>query len=72
MAQAIFGIVLAAGSGERFGAATPKQYYPIAGKTVLEHAIQALLALDKLEKLIVVLARHDAYWTALNFHHPKL
>lgn len=32
-------IIVAAGSGQRFGAEIPKQYAPLAGKTVLAHAL---------------------------------
>ena len=35
-------LLMAAGSGARFGAETPKQYHPLAGKTVLRHAAERL------------------------------
>jgi 2-C-methyl-D-erythritol 4-phosphate cytidylyltransferase/2-C-methyl-D-erythritol 2,4-cyclodiphosphate synthase len=35
-------ILVAAGSGSRFGAATPKQYLPLLGKPVIHHAAAAL------------------------------
>jgi 2-C-methyl-D-erythritol 4-phosphate cytidylyltransferase/2-C-methyl-D-erythritol 2,4-cyclodiphosphate synthase len=38
------GLLLAAGSGSRFGAATAKQFLSIAGQPVLRHAARALLA----------------------------
>jgi 2-C-methyl-D-erythritol 4-phosphate cytidylyltransferase/2-C-methyl-D-erythritol 2,4-cyclodiphosphate synthase len=34
---------MAAGTGSRFGADRPKQFSPLAGKTVLRHAAEALL-----------------------------
>ncbi len=37
-------LVVAAGRGQRMGAALPKQYLPLAGQPVLRHSIQALLA----------------------------
>ncbi|WP_428483571.1 bifunctional 2-C-methyl-D-erythritol 4-phosphate cytidylyltransferase/2-C-methyl-D-erythritol 2,4-cyclodiphosphate synthase [Rhodopila sp.] len=37
-------ILVAAGSGSRFGAATPKQFLPLAGKPVIRHAAEALAA----------------------------
>jgi 2-C-methyl-D-erythritol 4-phosphate cytidylyltransferase/2-C-methyl-D-erythritol 2,4-cyclodiphosphate synthase len=40
----VVAILLAAGQGTRFGAARPKQYLEIAGKPVLRHAAEALLA----------------------------
>src|SRR5271165_4896901 len=38
----IAAILLAAGKGIRFGADTPKQFLPIAGRPVLRHAAEAL------------------------------
>jgi len=37
-------ILVAAGSGSRFGAETPKQFLAMAGKPVLRHAAEALAA----------------------------
>ena len=37
-------LLMAAGSGSRFGAAVPKQYLPLLGRPVLRHAAEALLA----------------------------
>jgi 2-C-methyl-D-erythritol 4-phosphate cytidylyltransferase len=55
-----FGLLPAAGTASRFGAAGLKQYAPIAGKPMLRHAIERLLALPELEVLFVVLAPDDA------------
>ncbi len=38
----IAAILVAAGSGSRFGAETPKQYLPLLGKLVIRHAAEAL------------------------------
>jgi 2-C-methyl-D-erythritol 4-phosphate cytidylyltransferase len=54
-----FGLIPAAGSGSRFGAAGPKQYSALAGKTVLYHAIRALLTAAPIETVFVVLASDD-------------
>ena len=35
-------VLVAAGSGSRFGAALPKQFHPIAGRAVLRHAAESL------------------------------
>ncbi len=40
----IAAILVAAGAGARFGGATPKQFLPLAGKAVLRHAAETLLA----------------------------
>ena len=40
----IAALLVAAGSGSRFGGATPKQFMTVAGKPVIRHAAEALLA----------------------------
>jgi 2-C-methyl-D-erythritol 4-phosphate cytidylyltransferase/2-C-methyl-D-erythritol 2,4-cyclodiphosphate synthase len=40
----IAAILVAAGTGSRFGAELPKQFLPLAGKPVIRHAAEALLA----------------------------
>ena len=35
-----YGVILASGSGSRYGADIPKQFVKIAGKTILEHTIE--------------------------------
>ena len=40
----IAAILVAAGSGTRFGAETPKQFLTLAGKAVIRHAAEALAA----------------------------
>jgi 2-C-methyl-D-erythritol 4-phosphate cytidylyltransferase/2-C-methyl-D-erythritol 2,4-cyclodiphosphate synthase len=44
IAMRIAAILVAAGSGSRFGGALPKQYQPIAGKPVMRWAAEALAA----------------------------
>lgn len=58
-------IVPAAGTGRRFGAATPKQYLPLHGATVIEHSLQLLLRVGCLERIIVVLHPDDQRWRDL-------
>jgi 2-C-methyl-D-erythritol 4-phosphate cytidylyltransferase/2-C-methyl-D-erythritol 2,4-cyclodiphosphate synthase len=41
-AMRIAAILVAAGSGSRFGAETPKQFLPLLGKLVIRHAAEAL------------------------------
>src|SRR2546427_11554131 len=54
-----FGLVPAAGSGSRFGADVLKQYSPLAGKPMLYHSIQRLLATPEVEIAFVVLPPGD-------------
>jgi 2-C-methyl-D-erythritol 4-phosphate cytidylyltransferase/2-C-methyl-D-erythritol 2,4-cyclodiphosphate synthase len=37
-------LIVAAGSGERAGLGSPKQFVRVAGKPVLRHAVERLLA----------------------------
>jgi 2-C-methyl-D-erythritol 4-phosphate cytidylyltransferase len=47
-------VMPAAGSGRRFGAAAPKQYAPLAGKTVLELALQPFLDDERCQAIALV------------------
>ncbi|WP_395791417.1 2-C-methyl-D-erythritol 4-phosphate cytidylyltransferase [Aquimonas sp.] len=58
----IWAIVPAAGSGQRMGAAIPKQYLQIAGQTVLEHSLRALLQHPRVVGAVVALAPDDQLW----------
>ncbi|MEZ5540916.1 MAG: 2-C-methyl-D-erythritol 4-phosphate cytidylyltransferase [Pseudomonadota bacterium] len=55
-------VVPAAGSGTRMGAALPKQYLQLGGRTVLEHTLDALLACAPLAGIVLVVAEGDAHW----------
>lgn len=55
----VWGVIPAAGSGSRMAAEVPKQYLEIAGTTLLEHTVQALLACPDLRGLVVVLDPSD-------------
>ena len=66
-APRVFAIVPAAGRGERFapGAATPKQYAPLAGRTVIEWSIAPLLANPRVSATVVVVAADDRWWQGI-------
>ncbi len=51
----ICGLVLAAGSGTRFGASSSKLLAPLEGRPLLEYAVAAQCAVDELERVVVVL-----------------
>lgn len=55
----VVAILLAAGSGSRFGGVVPKQYLGIGGKPVLRHAAEALLAGGQVRALQPVCAAGD-------------
>ena len=52
----IAGVVLAAGSGSRFGA--PKQLAELDGSPLLEHALRAVEAVPAIDRVVVVLGAH--------------
>jgi 2-C-methyl-D-erythritol 4-phosphate cytidylyltransferase len=59
MSERFFGLIPAAGAGERMGIATPKQYLPLLGHPVLYHSVSALLASGRIDTVFVVLAAGD-------------
>lgn len=48
-------IILAGGSGQRFGTALPKQFLPLAGKTVIEHSVEAFEQCAAIDEIAVVM-----------------
>lgn len=61
-----FGLIPAAGVGRRVASANgPKQYLALGCKTMLEHAIDALLADARIVQVFVVVAPDDVRWEAL-------
>jgi len=59
MSDRFFGLIPAAGAGERMGQATPKQYLPLLGRPMLYHSVNALLASGRIDTVFVVLAPGD-------------
>lgn len=64
----IWTIVVAAGTGSRFGSTVPKQFRAVAGRRVLDWSVAAASAVS--EGLVVVLprGRHAAVATTLSTH----
>ena len=52
----------AAGRGTRFGSSTPKQYLQVAGRTLIEHSLRALLGHPEVDGVVVALSPDDPYW----------
>ena len=48
-------IIAAGGRGLRFGADRPKQFLDIAGRTMLEASVAALIASDRIDEVVVAL-----------------
>lgn len=49
-------MITSGGSGQRFGADTPKQYLPLGGKLVVAHVIEACLRSRRADAVVVVAA----------------
>lgn len=47
-------LILAAGSGTRFGGALPKQFLPLAGVAILQRSIAAFVASPRIRRVVVV------------------
>lgn len=62
----MWAILVAAGKGQRMGAATPKQYLTVAGKTLLEHSLDILDRSQRVEGIVLVLAGDDSHWPTLS------
>lgn len=65
MNEPLWAIVPAAGCGRRMGGTVPKQYLPLAGATVIEHALAGVLAAPGLDGVMVALAAEDDRFTRL-------
>ncbi|MBS3964570.1 MAG: 2-C-methyl-D-erythritol 4-phosphate cytidylyltransferase [Methylomonas sp.] len=66
-------VVPAAGVGKRMLADRPKQYLPLAGKTVIEHTLSRLLASGAFAKVAVAISIEDPYWPELAIaRHPDV
>tara|TARA_B110000503_G_C7080443_1_gene384906 strand:+ start:104 stop:805 length:702 start_codon:yes stop_codon:yes gene_type:complete len=55
----IWAVVPAAGSGRRMAAEIPKQYLTVAGTSLLEHTMRALLASSQIRGVVVVIDPSD-------------
>jgi 2-C-methyl-D-erythritol 2,4-cyclodiphosphate synthase len=69
-ARRVWAVVPAAGRGERFTSTSSlgvsaKQYAPLAGATVIEYSLRALLAEPRVHGVVVVLAADDGTWPAV-------
>ncbi len=67
-------VVLAGGVGSRLGLDVPKQMVKIAGKTILEHTVEALHSSDVVDEVVLMMTtgwtEHTA--TLLGTRYPKL
>jgi 2-C-methyl-D-erythritol 4-phosphate cytidylyltransferase len=64
-------IVPAAGVGRRMNAVIPKQYLPLAGRTVIEHTLAILLGHSRIGGVVVAIESADRWWRTLRFSTDK-
>ncbi len=57
----VYAIILAGGSGERFGNEVPKQFKKIAGKTVIEHTLSIFDEDDLIDEIFIVVNPNFRY-----------
>jgi len=67
----IWAVIPAAGCGSRFGGAVPKQYRHVAGRPLMAHALDALLAHPLVTGAVVALAADDTHWPGWTELHGK-
>lgn len=66
-------VVPAAGFGRRMQTECPKQYLSIGDKTILEHAVAALLAHARVKRVVIAISPGDARFAQLPLaHHPQI
>lgn len=53
------GVILSAGTGKRVGLEIPKQFLKVAGKTILEHTVDAFQANRQIDEIAIVV--HPSY-----------
>ncbi|MCD8340199.1 MAG: 2-C-methyl-D-erythritol 4-phosphate cytidylyltransferase [Burkholderiales bacterium] len=70
--QNITAIILAAGSGTRMGDSSPKQHRVVAGKSLIQHSIDAFLAEPRINKVILVVSPSDIVAQKLVFDDPRV
>ncbi|HEV8694424.1 MAG TPA: 2-C-methyl-D-erythritol 4-phosphate cytidylyltransferase [Lysobacter sp.] len=67
----VWAVIPAAGRGARFGGEIPKQYLEAAGKPLIAHALDALLAHPRVAGAMVALAGDDERWPGWTSLHGK-
>ncbi len=70
-ANKYFSVVPAACVGSRMGAAVPKQYLRLHGKTVIEHSLTRLCAHPLIEGVVVAISADDQYWPQQRLPDPN-
>jgi 2-C-methyl-D-erythritol 4-phosphate cytidylyltransferase len=64
-APRLFALVPAAGAGRRMNAGLPKQYLTLRGRALAEQTLHRLLAVARIERVMVAVAADDPWWPSL-------
>jgi 2-C-methyl-D-erythritol 4-phosphate cytidylyltransferase len=56
-----YALIPSAGVGARMGVNLPKQYLPLAGKSVLQHTVNGFLSTPEIQHIYIVVSPDDAY-----------
>lgn len=71
MLSSIWCVVPAAGRGTRVGGSCPKQYLPLAGRSLIEHTLARLASHPQVAGLMVVLGAGDTLWSGIDRLNAK-
>jgi 2-C-methyl-D-erythritol 4-phosphate cytidylyltransferase len=69
--EKFWAVVPAAGVGARMASDRPKQYLPLAGKTVIEHSLDRLLNHSLISGAVVAISEADEYWSELGSRYTQ-
>lgn len=64
-----YAVIVAGGSGSRFGTAVPKQFVPMCGKPVLMHTIAKFASVSDTSIILVIPQAHFGWWQELCEEH---
>lgn len=64
-----YAVIVAGGSGSRFGSAVPKQFVPMCGKPVLMHTIAKFGSVSDTSIILVIPQAHFRWWQELCEEH---
>ncbi len=70
--KAFWAVIPAAGVGKRMGAHIPKQYLPLAGKTVLEQTLDVFVLHPDISGIILAVTENDPYWQEISSRYQEL
>lgn len=72
MLNKVWVVIPAAGVGARMQADRPKQYLPLAGKTVIEHTLACFTGHPAVAGIVVAISAGDPYWPELPIHDSQV